>query len=256
MIMRRNTFNKIISVLIVTLVLFITVSSFTVFSLQVELPKDESVGNDAIDENLVKGVCGTQMNLSWIYNKSTNVLTITGVGAMKDRAYGASVPWKDYASSVKTVVVESGVTKIGSYAFYSCDSLQKVVFCGTEEQWSSVIKGNEWKRSTVTDVRIHNYADGVCSECGFECVHESADDGYCTECGVKVSFVILGDVDGDGDITNADVLEIYRYIYDHDRYPIDVEAGDVDGDGDVTNSDVLSIYRYIYDPVLYPLGVA
>ena len=30
--------------------------------------------------------------------------------------------------------------------------------------------------------------------------------------------------------------------------------GDVNGDGYVTNADVLMIYRYIYNPELYPLG--
>ena len=65
---------------------------------------------------------------------------------------------------------------------------------------------------------------------------------------------MLGDVDGDGSVTNADVLEIYRYIYNPALYPLDVETGDVDGDGAVTNSDVLEIYRYIYNPALYPIG--
>ena len=65
---------------------------------------------------------------------------------------------------------------------------------------------------------------------------------------------VSGDVDGDEDVTNADVLMIYRYIYDPAAYPLDVDVADVDGDGYVTNADVLMIYRYIYDPVAYPLG--
>ena len=65
---------------------------------------------------------------------------------------------------------------------------------------------------------------------------------------------VLGDVSGDGIITNADVLMIYRYIYNATLYPLDVTVGDVNGDGLVTNADVLMIYRYIYNPVLYPIG--
>ncbi len=83
--------------------------------------------------------------------------------------------------------------------------------------------------------------------------------------GAKVSFAsvdgtvdvregLLGDVDGDGLITNADVLMIYKYIYNAKLYPLDEAAGDVDGDGSVTNADVLMIYKYIYNPVLYPIG--
>jgi hypothetical protein len=65
--------------------------------------------------------------------------------------------------------------------------------------------------------------------------------------------VILGDVSGDGLVTNSDVLMIFRYIYNPALYPLDVEAGDVNGDGDITNADVLKIFRYIYDPRLYPI---
>ena len=34
----------------------------------------------------------------------------------------------------------------------------------------------------------------------------------------------------------------------------DIILGDVNGDGEVTNADVLAIYRYIYNPELYPIG--
>ena len=83
--------------------------------------------------------------------------------------------------------------------------------------------------------------------------------------GTKVSFAavdgtvnvregLLGDVDSDGYITNADVLAIYKYIYNAQLYPLDETLGDVDKDGYVTNADVLAIYKYIYNPNLYPIG--
>lgn len=66
---------------------------------------------------------------------------------------------------------------------------------------------------------------------------------------------ILGDANGDGDVTNADVLVIFRYIYNASLYPIaQLSAADVNRDGDITNADVLCIFRYIYNPELYPLG--
>ena len=64
----------------------------------------------------------------------------------------------------------------------------------------------------------------------------------------------LGDMDGDCEITNADVLAIFRYIYNSRRYPLEAEwAADVNGDGLITNADVLRIFRYIYNPELYPI---
>jgi hypothetical protein len=32
--------------------------------------------------------------------------------------------------------------------------------------------------------------------------------------------LILGDADGDGEVTNADLLLIYRYIYNKELYPL------------------------------------
>ena len=64
---------------------------------------------------------------------------------------------------------------------------------------------------------------------------------------------LLGDVNGDGSITNSDVLKIYRYIYNPSLYPLDVTLADVNLDGAVTNADVLKIFRYIYNHELYPI---
>ena len=66
--------------------------------------------------------------------------------------------------------------------------------------------------------------------------------------------IMLGDVNEDGQITNSDVLCIYRYIYNPNAYPIPLEAGDVNRDGEITNSDVLCVLRYMFSPVKYPLG--
>ncbi len=64
-----------------------------------------------------------------------------------------------------------------------------------------------------------------------------------------------GDVNLDGSVTNADVLMIYRYIYDPNTYPVpDFEISDVNCDEKITNADVLEIYRYIYDPSKYPIN--
>ena len=70
---------------------------------------------------------------------------------------------------------------------------------------------------------------------------------------VTVAEYIIGDVNGDSYITNADVLAIFRYIYNPELYPLNVTAADVNHDGDVTNADVLAIFRYIYNPELYPI---
>ena len=55
-------------------------------------------------------------------------MTISGKGAMAN--YGSrtsgNAPWKLYSDYVKTVVIEDGVTSIGSSAFYECTALEKI----------------------------------------------------------------------------------------------------------------------------------
>jgi hypothetical protein len=67
------------------------------------------------------GTCGT--NVSWVL--VGNTLTISGSGKMADFTSGAT-PWNAYISSITSVVIESGVTSIGSYAFYACSGLTSV----------------------------------------------------------------------------------------------------------------------------------
>ena len=72
---------------------------------------------------VASGTCGT--NLSWSLNNQ-GVLTISGTGAMTNWTSSGSVSWYSKRSSIKTVVIESGVTSIGSYAFYNCSKLTSV----------------------------------------------------------------------------------------------------------------------------------
>ena len=67
------------------------------------------------------GTCGD--NLEWTFSGGT--LTISGEGAMDDCDYDYSTaPWSEL--DINEIVVEDGVTSIGDYAFYDCDSLTSV----------------------------------------------------------------------------------------------------------------------------------
>ena len=122
------------------------------------------------------GTCGD--NLTWTLDTATGVLTISGSGAMADYywleassyemgwGYSATrVLWNSYRSSIKSVVIQPGVTYIGSNAFAdcasltsvtipdsvteigagafnNCNSLTDVYYSGTEEQWNNISIGN------------------------------------------------------------------------------------------------------------------
>jgi hypothetical protein len=63
---------------------------------------------------------GTVGSLTWSLAGGT--LTVSGTGAMPD----SNFPWRSYNGSITSVVVESGVTSIGNYAFELCEVLTSV----------------------------------------------------------------------------------------------------------------------------------
>ena len=75
---------------------------------------------------VASGYCGTSgSNVTWKLD-SAGTLTISGEGKMKDYYDSYDVPWYAKCESIKTVVIEDGVTIVGSYAFYGCSSLSSI----------------------------------------------------------------------------------------------------------------------------------
>lgn len=66
-------------------------------------------------------------NLTCVFDETTGTLTVSGKGAMTD--YGTSdelAPWYGYMHLAKKLVVNEGVTNIGSFAFYGFNVLESV----------------------------------------------------------------------------------------------------------------------------------
>jgi hypothetical protein len=70
------------------------------------------------------GTFGAGGTLRWELCDGT--LTISGVGAMPDYDYDGS-PWYLYKEDITTLIIESGVVRIGAQAFYGCDHLASVM---------------------------------------------------------------------------------------------------------------------------------
>ena len=70
---------------------------------------------------IIKGICGDNARYHW--NPTTQTLTISGTGAMTDYADQSTRPWLSYKDGLQTVVIEPGVTRVGTYAFYSCNKI-------------------------------------------------------------------------------------------------------------------------------------
>ena len=83
---------------------------------------------------VASGTCGAQGdNLAWTLD-SDGTLTISGTGEMHDYNYyhlDNRTPWFDYNEQIKTVIVKSGVTSIGTYTFFGCGALTQVDIADT-----------------------------------------------------------------------------------------------------------------------------
>lgn len=68
------------------------------------------------------GTCGE--NITWVLDKN-GVLTISGTGAIYSSTYFDG-PWYSNRDSIKSVIIEDGITNICYKAFYACDNLTNV----------------------------------------------------------------------------------------------------------------------------------
>ncbi len=87
-----------------------------------EIRFNASLGDDDI-EILESGTCGD--DLTWVLDNH-DTLTISGSGAMTDWVSGNSVPWYSSRTSIKSVIIESGVTTVGDRAFLGCSGLMNI----------------------------------------------------------------------------------------------------------------------------------
>ena len=66
------------------------------------------------------GSCGAEGdNVTWLLDTETGILTIQGEGAMEDYSFGGNPPptWAQYKNDIKSVIIKSGVTRIGDWTF-------------------------------------------------------------------------------------------------------------------------------------------
>ena len=82
--------------------------------------------------SVISGSCGE--NLTWTLTPD-GVLTISGTGAMDGYrvsylsdgvVYSTGTPWEAYRSSIKSIIIKSGVTSIGMGVFAGCSNLTSV----------------------------------------------------------------------------------------------------------------------------------
>ena len=105
------------------------------------------------------GSCGTGVTYSFTTRSRT--LTIRGSGEMSNYRVASDVPWYSYRGRFRTLIIEDGVTSIGSYAFYGCTGLTSVTIPNSVTN----IGNNAFDGcSTLTSVTIGNGVTSIGSE--------------------------------------------------------------------------------------------
>ena len=101
-----------------------TIPEVTVETVPEETVVEETVAEEAM---AASGTCPD--GLSWDYTSGT--LTISGSTSMSNYTSSTRPKWETYKSNITKVVIKSGVTRIGDYAFYKYENLTSVTIAGT-----------------------------------------------------------------------------------------------------------------------------
>lgn len=117
---------------------------------------------DARAEVTASGTCGD--NLTWTLD-TEGTLTISGEGEMDNYESWGS-PWYDIGRSIVNVIIGSGVTSIGEYAFVNCDNLTSVQVVGSLE----IIGKSAFENcSDLTSVQIPDSLKSIGDRAFYDC---------------------------------------------------------------------------------------
>ena len=65
-------------------------------------------------------------NITWNFDESTGTLTLSGSGEMYNLSPGEGAEWHAYYKKVKRIVINKGISSIGTNAFYGLDQAESI----------------------------------------------------------------------------------------------------------------------------------
>ena len=146
-------------------------------------------------------------------------------------------------SQVGYIPANVGVLLFGTNSF---DELAATPYEGkVRNNMSSLLLGSVEPQVVTDGYVLHNNKFVLAPTCtpieAHQCyIPVTSDDSTPTLIEINV---LVGDVNGDGAVTSADITALYNYLLtSDDTY---VATSDVDGDGNVTSADVTAIYNIL-----------
>ena len=125
-------------------------------------------------------------------------------------------------TSLTSIVMPKTYVDVGAGTFYGCENVKTIYYTGSQEDWEKVVidEGND---SFETATVQFNYS-GMAS----------------------------GDLNDDGEVTDADAVYLLYHTFVPGLYPVDQDC-DFNGDGEVNDADAVYLLYYTFLPNLYPL---
>ncbi len=104
-------------------------------------------------------------SIAWVLENG--ILTLSGSGAIPDYD-SSSVPWYSNRTSIKSVIIEEGITAIGNYAFNTCTNLNSLTIP------SSVTHIDKLAFNGCSNIK-NVYADSIESWCNIDFEHSNSN---------------------------------------------------------------------------------
>lgn len=210
----------------------------------------------------------------WAFSKSgltsvkiSNMLTSIGYSAFSDCSNLTSVDipnsvteigeWAfSNCTSLASVTLPNGLTKINSYTFRFCGGLTSLVIPDLVTSIGySAFEGCSGLTSIVTKIKHPEYVtymydcfNGIPTSTCVVIVPKGTLELYQTTSPwsdfinivENAESFVEGDVNGDGNVTAADVTALYDFLLNNDTDNLII--GDINGDGNITAADITAVY--------------
>lgn len=178
---------------------------------------DLGVGGNAIAASAASsGNCGDSgSNVTWLLDDN-GTLTISGSGKIEDYRSDIDQPWYSNRSDITSVVIEPGVTSIGSLAFYKCSNLTSITIPSGLTSIGEMAFFNCSALTSVTIpngvISIGNFAFGSCTGLKSITIPSSV-----TSIGVNVFYNCTGLTDITVDSNNSSFCSESGVLFNKDK---------------------------------------
>ena len=155
-------------------------------------------------------------------------------------------------SHLTSVTIPEGVTSIGEYAFYSCWSLDSVI-SWIEKPFD--IDNNVFERYNDETNQTSFTSATLYVPKGCKARYEATEGWKNFTHIVEIESTVIGDANGDGNLTVADMTAIAHYVLGHTLEGFSETAADANQDGQVNVADYTAVaHLLLYGSIERPVG--